>query len=327
MDESFLVRPSEKYRSGFFRLVEDFRRNGELEYYRAYREALDDFPAYVKLLNDRAAGHNLPDGWAPSHTFWLADRGGDVLGNLRLRPALTSDWLKNFACNIGYDISPSFRRRGYGTLILKLGLREASKLGLPSVLVSCESWNTGSAAVIEKNGGVLHRRTADKEGKTYHIYRINASTPAPGSFIIKRKEENLMLRDRVRDYYLVKDNNCAETMLHAINDEYRLNLPEESFKLIGGFGAGMGCGKTCGALCACIAALGRMTVAERAHATPDFRERCAALVEKFTEKLGETECSELTKKYKREDTRCLDTVLLAADVFEEFLQELPGKDS
>lgn len=134
-----------------------------------------------------------------------------------------------------------------------------------------------------------------------------------------------MLRDRVRDYYLVKDNNCAETILHAINDEYQLNIPEESFKLIGGFGAGLGCGKTCGALCGCIAALGRMTLSERAHATPDFKEHCAALVEKFNEKLGDTECSALTEKYKKEDTRCLDTVLMAADVFEEFLKELPAK--
>ncbi|MVB10957.1 putative redox-active protein [Caprobacter fermentans] len=130
-----------------------------------------------------------------------------------------------------------------------------------------------------------------------------------------------MLRDRVRDYYLLKDNNCAETALHAIDDEYRLNLSEESFKLIGGFGGGMGCGKACGALCACVAALGEMTIEERAHATPEFKERCAALVEKFTEKLGDTECCELTKKYKKEDTRCLDTVLLAADAFEEFLKE------
>ncbi|QAT48386.1 hypothetical protein EQM14_00535 [Caproiciproducens sp. NJN-50] len=130
-----------------------------------------------------------------------------------------------------------------------------------------------------------------------------------------------MLRDRVRDYYLVKDNNCAETTLHAIDDEYHLDLPEEAFKLVAGFGAGLGCGKTCGALCACIAALGKMSVGERAHATPGFKEQCAALVEKFTETLGDTECSALTQKYKKEETRCLDTVMLAADVFEEFAKE------
>lgn len=130
-----------------------------------------------------------------------------------------------------------------------------------------------------------------------------------------------MLRDRVRDYYLVKDNNCAETTLHAIDDEYHLDLPEEAFKLVGGFGAGLGCGKTCGALCACIAALGKMSIGERAHATPGFKEQCAGLVEKFTEKLGDTECAALTQKYKKEETRCLDTVLLAADVFEEYVKE------
>lgn len=179
MDEPFLAGSSENYRGGFFRLVKDFQENGESKYYDAYREALDDFSAYVKRLADRAAGRGLPDGWVPSHTFWLVNRGGDVLGNLRLHPALTTAWLKNFACNIGYDIAPSFRRRGYGTLILKLGLLEAPKLGLSSVLVSCESRNTGSAAVIEKNGGAFQRAAVDRDGKIYRIYRIDLSAPGP----------------------------------------------------------------------------------------------------------------------------------------------------
>ena len=59
-----------------------------------------------------------------------------------------------------------------------------------------------------------------------------------------------MLKDRVGAYYLEKNYNCAETLIHAINDEYHLALGEEEMKLAGGFGGGMGCMEaTCGALC------------------------------------------------------------------------------
>ena len=67
-----------------------------------------------------------------------------------------------------------------------------------------------------------------------------------------------------------------------------------------------------------MAALGRLTVNTRAHATDGFKDTCADLVEAFRNKLGNTDCSELVKVYKKDDVRCLETVCLAADVFEEF---------
>ena len=52
-----------------------------------------------------------------------------------------------------------------------------------------------------------------------------------------------MTRDRIYEYFIEKDNNCAEAMLRALNDEYCLGIPDDSVKLVGGFGGGMGCGK------------------------------------------------------------------------------------
>lgn len=131
-----------------------------------------------------------------------------------------------------------------------------------------------------------------------------------------------MLRDHVKEYYLNDDFNCAETTLRCINDVYQLGLEEDDFKLVSGFGAGMGCGNACGALCGGIAALGRLLVNQRAHNTADFKEICAAYVEKFREQLGDTMCDELVKKYKKEDVRCLETVEKAADLFEGYYESL-----
>ena len=134
----------------------------------------------------------------------------------------------------------------------------------------------------------------------------------------KELEEEGMLRDNVKKYYLEQDYNCAETILRCIDEEYGIGLTEDDFKLVSAFGGGMGCGSSCGALCGAMAALGRLTVNTRAHATDGFKDTCADLVEAFRNKLGNTDCSELVKVYKKDDVRCLETVCLAADVFEEF---------
>lgn len=131
-----------------------------------------------------------------------------------------------------------------------------------------------------------------------------------------------MLKDWAREAYLQRNFNCAESVLWAANRAYGLGLPAEGQKLIGGFGGGLACGSTCGALCGAMAVLGFLRMGENAHATPGFREDCAALSAAFRARLGALDCRELTPKYKREDgTRCLETVLLACEVLEEQLQK------
>jgi C_GCAxxG_C_C family probable redox protein len=130
-----------------------------------------------------------------------------------------------------------------------------------------------------------------------------------------------MLRDRIKTYYLEKDYNCAESLLRAANDEYNLNIPEDSFKLIGGFGAGMGCGKSCGAMCGGISAIGQQRITGRAHTTEGLSDICKEYVTQFVQTLGSTECDDLVKKYKKEDVRCLETVLMSADVLEKIMSK------
>ena len=130
-----------------------------------------------------------------------------------------------------------------------------------------------------------------------------------------------MLKDNVPYYYLDKDQNCAETVLHIINDEYHLNLTEDDFLLIGGFGGGCGCGITCGALTASIAALGKLYIKDRAHATEGFMPMCREFVEEFKKSLSSIECSTLKPQNFEEGKRCIKTVNQACDLFENFIKE------
>lgn len=61
--------------------------------------------------------------------------------------------LLQFSGYVGYEIRPS-KRRGYGKLILKLGLEQVRILGIPRVLIICDD-DIGSAKIIEANGGIL----------------------------------------------------------------------------------------------------------------------------------------------------------------------------
>ena len=128
-----------------------------------------------------------------------------------------------------------------------------------------------------------------------------------------------MDKKKLHEYYIEKDYNCAEAVLRAANEEYRLGLDETAYHLVGGFGGGMGCGSSCGALCSSIAVIGRLLIEERAHATEGFKDKCADFCRRFTETLGSTECSILKETYMEGPNRCLKTVELAYGLLEDFL--------
>ncbi|MDR1622926.1 MAG: GNAT family N-acetyltransferase [Synergistaceae bacterium] len=98
-------------------------------------------------------GLNLPKDYVPASTFWLVESGEFVgIGNLRHR--LTNALLR-FGGHIGYAVRPTKWNRGYGTLLLKLLLKEAACLDIEEVLLTCDKTNAASAAVMRKNGGVF----------------------------------------------------------------------------------------------------------------------------------------------------------------------------
>lgn len=125
----------------------------------------------------------------------------------------------------------------------------------------------------------------------------------------------------IREIFLDKDYNCAETVLLWANEKYGLNVPLEDVRLVSGFGGGLGCEENCGALLGALAALSRAVVVERAHATPGFGEICSELVDRFRADLGSIQCAELKERYRQPDVRCLYVVERAAAVLDEYMQE------
>jgi predicted acetyltransferase len=154
-----LASPAMRWEAAYLDFIDDFEAAGEprIPAGGGVELACSDFVAFVQRLQDDERGANLKPGIVPSSAYWLLRHDADgttVLGVSALRHALTPA-LEDAGGHIGYSIRPSERRRSYGTRILALTLPHARALGLERVLVTCDTDNTGSTRVIEKNGGAL----------------------------------------------------------------------------------------------------------------------------------------------------------------------------
>ena len=102
-------------------------------------------------------GEELPEGDVPFTTYWLTDEDEtEIRGIIRIRHI--ADPIHG---NIGYDVPPKMRFKGYGKELLRLGLIEAGKLGISEVRVTCGAGNKGSRRIIEENKGRYLKSSMD----------------------------------------------------------------------------------------------------------------------------------------------------------------------
>jgi predicted acetyltransferase len=99
----------------------------------------------------------MPDGrvipFAPYTHFWLV-ANGTFIGRAGVRYAL-NELLLAWGGHVGYEIRPSFRRRGFGHRACTLAIAHARAHGIGRLLITCASDNIGSARIIEAHDGVL----------------------------------------------------------------------------------------------------------------------------------------------------------------------------
>ena len=156
-----LITPDARFRDSWLAAAEEFNGDwmdgsgvyGDTTLERISTEIAGDFPGFVdRLVKDRLPETPRADGFVPCTYLWLVD-GGEFLGSLAIRHSL-NDFLFEQGGHIGYSVRPSARRQGHATQALQAALPVARELGISRVLVTCAEDNTGSRAVIEKNGGV-----------------------------------------------------------------------------------------------------------------------------------------------------------------------------
>jgi predicted acetyltransferase len=147
-----LVVPSIYYKESYLKGLKEFHGEGR-DLHLEYDQIVNDFSSFIKILGDNEKGINLPQGWVPATERWLIDNE-TYIGRLSIRHRLSEE-LQVYGGHIGYQIRPTMRNNGYGKKILALGLVEAKKVGLSTVLLTCDVNNIPAKKIIEQNGGTL----------------------------------------------------------------------------------------------------------------------------------------------------------------------------
>lgn len=177
-----LITPNIKYKDTFIAALKDgfcFGSQSPLDAEKIV-EIENDFEQYLttkvltpydptpKLCDD---GKYYPN--VPQISYWLID-DNQFIGAFNLRTEL-NDFLLYIGGNVGYGITPKYRRMGYATNGLKLLIAKAQELGMEKLLIAAKEDNVGSWKAIEKNGGVLENiitQPWEHTGQKYKRYWI-----------------------------------------------------------------------------------------------------------------------------------------------------------
>ena len=140
----------------------------------------------------------------------------------------------------------------------------------------------------------------------------------------------MMLKDEARKYIeselkygeqrKLYHYNCAETLLNACNDYYKLNLDKKIFKAIVPFGGGFCSEKACGVLAGGIAALGVMYSEDKPTDNTKVKEITQRWVKAFEEEFSDIDCKEIKPIYKDPETGCANVMLRAAELLESIIK-------
>jgi predicted acetyltransferase len=148
-----LERPSVSLVSSYLDSIAEMRDLGETiweGWVPRTSESTSDFVQRV-LRAEQSPEPNM----VPMSVFWAVSDNA-VVDRIALRHHLTAS-LEDFGGHIGYEVRPSFRRRGVGKEMLRqlLELPKAKEIG--RLLLTCAPDNVGSNKTILANGGVLER--------------------------------------------------------------------------------------------------------------------------------------------------------------------------
>ena len=178
MEKLNLVKPTIEREEDANEFIQEFLdNNSKIHGVGGLNNNLDKYEEWVQMVDDYSKGINLKDDHVPSSSYFvIRDNDQRIVGMIDIRHSLTDDLLERGG-HIGYGVRPSERKKGYATLMLKLGLEKSKELGIDKVLLTCVKSNIGSAKVIQNNHGILENEIPDidEEGEILQRYWINVN--------------------------------------------------------------------------------------------------------------------------------------------------------
>lgn len=124
-------------------------------------------------------------------------------------------------------------------------------------------------------------------------------------------------------YFYKGGLNCAESTLRCLMDDKVIDVPDETIRMMSGFGGGMQLGSVCGAVVASVSAIG---AAKGRMSAEETRQPCMKAVSRFLKafqaEYGTIYCKELRATFAGNAPRHSEGMYRACTVFVEKAVEL-----
>ncbi len=110
-------------------------------------------------------------------------------------------------------------------------------------------------------------------------------------------------------------------MLLGSNEYYELNLNEETYRIMAGFGGGLHTEELCGALSGGVAVMGVVFSEEKGYEKDKIKAATKTFVESFKRELNSINCKEIKDVYRKDDIKCSPVVEKGAEILERIIKE------
>lgn len=141
------IRPTKEYLPSYYEACKETWGNVHNDYilhnpenFAKWKNTI--FDDYKKQEN----GIDLPRDYVPSATYWIIE-DNEYIGTINFRLKL-NDNLLNYGGHIGTVIRTGKRNKSYGKKALEWSLREAKKLNISPVLLTCHENNIPSLKIL-----------------------------------------------------------------------------------------------------------------------------------------------------------------------------------